>query len=432
MSDVNRRFLAYAAMVICAAVVGLGVSLARTGLTISLVFMVFALFMLFSEGLAVTLPLGNMSLAHPLSVAAAAFLGPGYAALLAALSQVPSLFGRKRVPPVKVAFNASQLALATLAAGWAYLATGGRLLSEGPITAAELPGLIVPIVLVASVGVVLNFALAGQAVHLLQGVPLSRIWRDHFAVITPTQVALGLVGVTMAQVVAAVGVVGLLLFIVPLLVARSTYHRYAEVNQAYADTVRSLVAAIEAKDPYTKGHSVRVAQYTVAIAQRLGLDERAVARIEYAALLHDLGKVGVNRAILAKTGRLTDAEYDEIRRHPEIGAHIIDSVPYLEDIVPVVRHHHERCDGLGYPQGVQGTQIPLPARIMAVADAYDAMTSQRPYRAALDLAHARQEIIDGAGTQFDADVVSAFLAELDAGQPSAEAEAPYSEVLSSA
>lgn len=439
--DANRRFLVYAVTVIavaCAAVGASQLAISRAsvlGLRVDFnadklaVFAVIALFTLVSEYLAVTLPLGNMSLAHPLSVATAVFFGPTYAALLAALSQAPSLFGAKRVAPLKAAFNAGQLALATLAAGWAYRAAGGLPLSEHPGSTN-----ILAIILVASVSVVLNFALAGYAVHLLQGVPSSSIWRDHFAGVLPTQFALGLVGVAMAQVVAVPGVAywGLLLFVVPLLAARSTYRRYAEVNQAYADTVRSLVAAIEAKDAYTKGHSVRVAEYCVDIGRQLGLSEQAVGRIEYAALLHDLGKVGITHGILSKPGKLTDAEYDEIKQHPDIGAHIIESVPYLEDLVPVVRHHHERVDGKGYAHCLAGGQIPLAARIMAVADAYDAMTSKRPYRDALPRQVARAEIVAGSGTQFDDAIVAAFLVVLDSAEQSVAEDEFSSGVLANA
>lgn len=407
--DADRRFLAFAATVVCAAVLALICSWRATGVNASIEFEVLALLMVLSEGLAVALPLGNMSLAHPLSVAAAVFLGPTYAALLAALSQLPTLFGAKRVTPVKVAFNASQLALAALGAGWSYyILANHRLLSDGQgLTIGEFPDLILPILAVSVVGVVINFALTSEAVHLLQGMSIPRIWQTHFAAVGPTQVALGLVGVTMAQV-AAVSRPGLLLFVVPLLVARSTYHRYAEVNQAYADTVRSLVAAIEAKDGYTKGHSVRVAEYCVAIARQMKMDDASVERIEYAALLHDLGKVGVAQRVLSKADKLTSDEFGEIRRHPDIGAHIIDSVPFLEDLVPVIRHHHERYDGRGYAHGLVGEDIPMAARIMAVADAFDAMTSRRPYRDALSPEHARAEVLAGSGTQFDPAVAEAF------------------------
>jgi putative nucleotidyltransferase with HDIG domain len=169
-----------------------------------------------------------------------------------------------------------------------------------------------------------------------------------------------------------------------------------------------MVAALEAKDVYTKGHSLRVAEYSVLIAGSLGMPPATVERIEYAALLHDLGKVGVSHRVLGKQAALTAAEYDEIKRHPGIGAHILSDVPYLADLVPLIAAHHERLDGSGYGQGLTEAEIPFEARILSVADAYDAMTSVRPYRDPMPHEAAVEQLLDGCGTQFDADVVSAF------------------------
>jgi len=198
------------------------------------------------------------------------------------------------------------------------------------------------------------------------------------------------------------------LFVVPLIVARQTYQQSIRLRGAYADTVGSMVAALEAKDIYTKGHSLRVAEYAVLISKALELAPAAIARIEYAALLHDLGKVGVSRRVLDKQASLTADEYDEIKRHPAIGAHILSDVPYLADLVPIIAAHHERLDGSGYGQGLEGAAIPFESRILAVADAYDAMTSARPYRGAMSHEAAMDQLLQGRGTQFDEDVVTAF------------------------
>ena len=181
------------------------------------------------------------------------------------------------------------------------------------------------------------------------------------------------------------------------------------LREAYADTVRSLVAALEAKDPYTKGHSVRVAGFAVAIAKAISLDEREVQNIEYAALLHDLGKIGISRSLLSKADALTPEEYERIREHPAIAARILESVPFLAAVLPAVRDHHERLDGRGYGGGVQATDLSQAARILAVADSYDAMTADRPYRAALQMEAAIEELRANAGTQFDPQIVEAFL-----------------------
>jgi putative nucleotidyltransferase with HDIG domain len=169
-----------------------------------------------------------------------------------------------------------------------------------------------------------------------------------------------------------------------------------------------MVAALEAKDVYTKGHSLRVAEYAVLTAGALGVPPATIERIEYAALLHDLGKVGVSHRVLDKESSLSVAEYDEVKRHPDIGAHILSDVPYLADIVPLIAAHHERLDGSGYGHGLVGDKIPFEARILAVADAYDAMTSVRPYRGAMPHEAAMAQLLQGCGTQFDGDVVAAF------------------------
>jgi putative nucleotidyltransferase with HDIG domain len=240
------------------------------------------------------------------------------------------------------------------------------------------------------------------------------VWREAFSWVIASQVALGLLGLAIAQIMAIEGPLGFALFVVPLVVARQTHSRYISLRETYAETVRSLVAALEAKDPYTKGHSVRVARITVAVARQMGFEDAEVERIEYAALLHDLGKIGISRSVLSKPGTLTDDEFDKIREHPDIAARILESVPFLEDVRPVVQDHHERVDGLGYGRGLVGEDLSTAARILAAADSYDAMTADRPYRGAMPQAAAVAELRANTGTQFDPDVVDALIAVLPA------------------
>jgi putative nucleotidyltransferase with HDIG domain len=177
--------------------------------------------------------------------------------------------------------------------------------------------------------------------------------------------------------------------------------------------VLALAAAVDARDPSTHLHSQTVAAHAADIAGRLGLDGDRVEAVRVAGLLHDVGKVGVRDVVLRKPGPLTADEWEEMRRHPEIGAQLLVH-PGLRDVREWVLRHHERPDGLGYPDGLAGGDVPLEARILAVADAYEAMTVDRPYRPALPVAAARAELEVGRGTQFDATVVEAFLAHLDA------------------
>ncbi|RDB58577.1 two-component system response regulator [Paraeggerthella hongkongensis] len=184
---------------------------------------------------------------------------------------------------------------------------------------------------------------------------------------------------------------------------------YAQLKQRYMDTVEVLRLAVDAKDEYTRGHSDRVAALAVEIGRAYGFDADALEELRVAGLFHDIGKIGTADDILLKTDTLDDAEYEEIKRHPMKGAMILSAVSMFESIVPVIRHHHERYDGRGYPDGIAGQDIELNARIIAVADAFDAMTSDRQYRAHLSFEDAVQQLRDGAGTQFDPSVVDCML-----------------------
>ena len=182
-----------------------------------------------------------------------------------------------------------------------------------------------------------------------------------------------------------------------------------ELKMAYRDTLNAVVNTLEARDPYTRGHTKRVTCIAKAIAGRMGLSDEDLFIIELGALLHDVGKIGVTDAILRKPGPLDDEEYEEIREHPAKGGRILSNIAYLSKAIPCVLHHHERYDGSGYPEHLAGADIPLPGRIISVADAFDAMTSDRPYRRGMQFARAVAELRRGAGRQFDPKVVRAFL-----------------------
>ena len=190
--------------------------------------------------------------------------------------------------------------------------------------------------------------------------------------------------------------------------------RARELELSYFHTVRALAAAVEAKDDYTGGHIQRVHEIGLLLAKAVAPDEADNPQLAYGFLLHDIGKLAVPDAVLKKAGPLTDAEWLLMRRHPEAGARILDAVPFLDQAVDVVLHHHERWDGRGYPAGLQEDGIPLWARIFSVADTVDAITSTRPYRRGRPLEEAVDEIVARAGTQFDPECANA-LAEIDHG-----------------
>ncbi len=192
--------------------------------------------------------------------------------------------------------------------------------------------------------------------------------------------------------------------------------KHQELRTAYIQTIRALAEAVDAKDAYTRGHSERVGVYASKVARAMGSPKDFIERVYISGVLHDVGKIGVPDHIITKPDRLTDEEYLEIQRHPEIGAKILEPVTFLADVVPCVRHHHEWYDGSanGYPERLKGDRIPLPSRMILVADTVEAMTSDRPYRNALPLERVVQELHRYAGTQFDPACVKAMLSLLEA------------------
>jgi len=189
------------------------------------------------------------------------------------------------------------------------------------------------------------------------------------------------------------------------------------------EIVDALSTAVDAKDPYTHGHSERVAHLAMAIAKTMGLTSDQQSILHIGAHLHDVGKIGIPDAVLRKPGRLTDEEYAIIKTHSMIGYTIVRKVRILHPIAAIVRSHHERMDGKGYPDGLRGEEIPIEARIVAVADSYDAMTSQRPYRICISSVEAVNEVKRCSGTQFDATVVEALAQLLSIGQLAIEKSA---------
>lgn len=184
---------------------------------------------------------------------------------------------------------------------------------------------------------------------------------------------------------------------------------YDKLERSYMESIQTVRYTVEAKDAYTRGHSDRVSEYSVLIGKHMGLSEDDLKTLRIGGLFHDVGKIGVPDSILLKTDKLTDDEYSEIKNHPTIGAHILSTATIFQDLIPIVKHHHEKYDGTGYPSKLKGEDIPFMARIAAVADTFDAMTSKRTYRDALPLDVVKAEIERCKGTQFDPQIATVFL-----------------------
>jgi ribonuclease P protein subunit RPR2 len=196
----------------------------------------------------------------------------------------------------------------------------------------------------------------------------------------------------------------------------------ASLQETYLATMTSLAQVIEAKDETTRGHLDRTQAYGLALARRVDPALADRPTLGYGFFLHDIGKVGIPEQILCKAGELTDAEWDVMRSHPLLGAQIVEPIAFLRDAVELIRHHHERFDGRGYPDGLAGDAIPLEARIFSIADSFDAMTSDRPYRESIGIERALDEVRRGAGTQFDPDIVHVFLDMMNDAPPTGARE----------
>jgi len=351
---------------------------------------------------AMTIALGSIS-----ALAALPLIG-GWGAVLLAVS---TLFVKESTPLIKRIFNASQLVVAAAFASATYVLLGGSAIEPG-----SFPGLLRPFMAALAVHCLVNGMLVATVVHLAQDVPLRVIVQGTMLRSLPGYVGYGLFGLLLAVLWdndgAGVGPAAAVLLLLPLFVARWAYAQYAEEQRAYDRTVRALMAAVETKDVYTRGHSERVSAASVLIAREIGMREDRVASLRYAGMLHDVGKLGVPTRVLQKSGRLTEAEFAAIQRHPMQGLEIVREIEFLDEAMAGIMHHHERLDGLGYPMGLAGRQIPEFARVIAVADAFDSMTTTRSYRGARTVEEAIVELRRCSGTQFDPAMVEALIASI--------------------
>ena len=306
-------------------------------------------------------------------------------------------------------------------------------------------GWLIPIALAAIVAYYLaNISLVTVAVSLATRMSLLAVWREKFEWLLPHYLVFGMLGVALAVAYRGLGYAGLLAFLAPPLMMRFSTKQYIDktaqnvdelkkrnrelqtanrevlgmadqLRETYDGTLEALVSALDARDRETKGHSIRVAKYMMEIAYHMGIEPGTDEWVDMqrGGLLHDIGKIGVSDSILHKPGPLTDEEWLDMKRHPKIGHDMIRDIRFLSGAAKIVMAHHERFDGKGYPRGIAADEILLGARIFVLADTFDAMTSDRPYRAAISVEGSREEIISCSGTQFDPRCVQAFLLAFD-------------------
>lgn len=371
-----------------------------------------ALLSIVVESLLIPLPNNTVgiSVGYAVNIATIIVGGPllaTTAAFLGVLCRIPKVTSRGfihvfNLPIYKTIFNVSQSIIVTSSIGLIYIFSGGKI---GQFT-------LFPTILILILGVFYNTTIISGFLSLANEQKFIGIWLSNVKGMLISAIAVGTMGIIIALAFIGYGYGAVLLFFGPLLLARFSFRLYVDMRNLYLSTIQALNKTIEAKDPYTSGHASRVETYAVKLAETYGLSYERIQDIKTASILHDIGKIGVNDYILNKSTKLTQPEFQEIMKHPSIGADIINKVDFLKNIPQIVKYHHERYDGLGYPEGIAGDKIPIEASILAIADSYDAMTSDRPYRKALSKEEALEEIKVNAGTQFHPTLAQAFVAML--------------------
>ncbi len=362
-----------------------------------------------AEVAAIRFLIGRASLSIALIpiVATVPLFGPAVAVAATAISEGVAHFLLVKGERVKSVFNTGQFTLAIALGSLVYTALNGPVSS----TQFQLGPTIVPFVGLVIVYFVTNTGLVATVVALDTQKRIRDVWRE----IAPVALANDLASSSLALLVvfafAGLGISGLLVVLLPLIFVHRSYVLYLKLQKQNKEILELLVKTIEAKDPYTSGHSQRVATLSREIAEVLGLRPRKVEEVQTAALLHDIGKIDIAYSnLVTSPAQLSEAERKVIRSHPERGAGLLASISSLSDaVLESVRHHHEYYGGGGYPEGLAAAHIPLAARIIMVADTVDAMLSDRPYRAALTLGAVRAELRRFSGRQFDPVIVEKFL-----------------------
>ncbi|GAB2810472.1 HD-GYP domain-containing protein [Actinocorallia aurea] len=343
----------------------------------------------------------RVSLGFSACLASVVLLGPAGAGLVGACA----LFTWQRVAPVKRVYNGAQFALCGCVAGLIFDA-----LSPGPH--ADTAQQILPFAVALVAYVTCNLALVWGILLLTKSATVREL-RAETTQLAPGLLGYGSFGLLIAELYTTIGAFSAVLVLLPLLVARWAFAQTLAQQRAHEATLATLCQAVETKDFYTRGHSERVSRGSVMIAEEIGMSRARVEAIRFAGMLHDVGKLGVPTKVLQKEGPLSEEEFAAIQLHPMRGREIIREIGFLDEALTGIMHHHEKLNGRGYPMGLAGDEIPEFARIIGVADAFDAMTSTRSYRPARSVAEGIAELERCSGADFDPEMVAAFLRALD-------------------
>ncbi|MGN9785816.1 HD-GYP domain-containing protein [Nonomuraea sp. ZG12] len=361
-----------------------------------------------------------VSVSFSAALAAVVLIGPEGAALVGLTA---TLSVRPGLPLIKRVFNGAQFAICGYAAGGVYVWLGGAV---GVPKVNAFDDLIGPYAAATAVFVPLNILLTLTMIRLAANVSALEVPLRGLTQFLLSYLGYGTFGLLVAGLWATVQSISAVLVLLPLFVARWAFGQYHAQQRSYDATIAALCQAVETKDYYTRGHCTRVSLASSMIAHEVGMGLERLRAIRYAGMLHDVGKLGVPTKVLQKDGPLTEEEFAAIQLHPMRGLEIVQGIDFLDEAFAGIMHHHERHDGKGYPMGLAADEIPEFARIIAVADAFDSMTSDRAYRGARPVEVAVEELRKGAGTHFDPVMVEAFMRALerDPWQPPGRVDPP--------
>ena len=372
---------------------------------------IFVLLSIIAESLLIPTPGESaISVGFAIGLAAILVLGVPEAAWIASLGVILRAVKHqgKRVhlfntPWYKTLFNGANILLSAGMAGLCYTLFGGV---SGSI---DFSNLLLPLMACIIVYVLINETIMSYLTAVVTGESFISSWRINLLFAARDCIFVAPLGVLMAIAYLQYDILGIFLFLGPLLLARYSYKLYIDMRRVYIETVKSLSQAVEVKDPYTQGHSLRVSDYAVALGMRAKLPQRKLENLKMAAILHDIGKIGIEESILNKPGTLTVEEFDKIKQHPENGVKIIQDIAFLKEAADIIIGHHEKIDGTGYPNGKKQSEIRTEAAILGIADVYDALTSDRPYRKAMTVEQAFVIIEEGKGKHFDTHLADEFM-----------------------
>ncbi len=367
----------------------------------------FLLLAVASEAFPLKVPMGNaiIGVSGTIYWALIIVYDPFWASLTAGSGYVLLELAVRKRGLLKAVFNGTQVGISTLLAGLVLVAFHGSTGLDSSLM------FFIAFVTAVFVYWLFNTWTVSIGAWVLYDEKPHRFWRRNFQWAWVYELTSAPVALAVAYAYSHLGLIGLALLVLPILMIRVAYSQYLNLKKTYRETVRTLIKIIEMHDAYTAGHSDRVATYSRRLCEVLNLSPGKTERIELAAYLHDLGKIHLDlTGIVRKAGRLTDEERRMVRLHPVLSADLASQVTFFQgEIEAIIRHHHENWDGTGYPHGLKGESIPLGARIILLADAFDAMTTSRVYRNALDMELVKNEFRKFAGIQFDPELVPVFL-----------------------